>query len=84
MMNTIKESELADFIKNEAVKKLHIVQNENGNYEIFVTLTWKGGNWNLITSRGIPREWVSLDRLARHIVEKYDGILPRINLTLTK
>lgn len=83
-MNTISESELADFIKNKAVKKLHIAQNEDRKYEIVITLTWKEGDWNLITTRGKPREWASLDRLARHIQEKYQGTLPPINLTLTK
>ncbi|WP_157291841.1 hypothetical protein [Xylella fastidiosa] len=42
-MNTISESELADFVKNQAVKKLHIIQNDAEKYEIFATLTWKEG-----------------------------------------
>lgn len=83
-MNTISESELADFVKNKAVKKLHIVQNDADKYEIVITLTWKEGDWNLVTTRGKPREWASLDRLARHIREKYDGTLPPISLSLKK
>lgn len=81
-MNTISESELADFVKNKAVKKLHIIQNDAEKYEIFATLTWKEGDWHLVTTRGKPREWASLDRLSHHIREKYGGTLPPISLTL--
>lgn len=83
-MNTVSESELTDFVKNKAVKKLQIVENEAGKYQIVINLTWKEGDWNLVTTRGKPREWASLDRLARHIREKYDGALPPISLTLSK
>ena len=83
-MNTVSEAELADFVKNKAVKRLHIVQSENGRFQIVITLTWKEGDWILVTTRGKAREWASLDRLTRHIREKYDGVLPAINLTLSK
>lgn len=81
-MNTISEAELTDFIKNKAVKWLDIVQGENGKYQIEITLTWKKGDWRLVTTRGKPREWASLDRLARHITEKYGGSIPSISLVL--
>lgn len=81
MINTIGEAELVDFIKNKAVKRLNIVQNDN-KYQIIVNLTWKDGDFTLITTRKTPREWASLDRLARHICEKYNGDLPPINLLL--
>jgi predicted transglutaminase-like cysteine proteinase len=83
-MNAINEAELTDFIKNKAVKRLNIVQNENGKYQIVITLTWKEGDWNLETTRGKIREWASLDRMALHIREKYEGALPPISLTLFK
>lgn len=83
-MNAINEAELTDFVKNKVVKRLHIVQNEAGRYEIIVNLTWKKGDLNLVTTRGKNRDWVSLDRLARHIQEKYEGTLPPISLTLYK
>lgn len=83
-MNVINEAELTDFVKNKAVKKLSIIQGESGKYQIVITLTWKEGDWNLVTTRGKPREWASLDRLARHISEKYDATLPPIQLTLAK
>lgn len=81
-MNTISEAELTDFVKNKAVKWLDIVQVENGKYQIVITLTWKKGDWRLVTTRGNPREWASLDRLTRHIKEKYDGAIPSISLVL--
>jgi hypothetical protein len=82
-MNTISEAELIDYMVNKAVKKLHIIGNPKNKFRIVVILTWKEGEWHLITTRGKPREWASLDRLAKHIQEKYDGDLPPITLTLT-
>lgn len=80
-MNTVSEAELTDFVKNRAVKRLNIIQNESGRYKIVVNLTWKEGDWNLVTTRKTIREWASLDRLARHIQENY-GIPPAISLSL--
>lgn len=80
-MNILSEAELTDFVKNQAVKRLNIVQNESSKYQIIVNLTWKEGDWNLLTTRKTIREWASLDRLARHIRENY-GIPPSISLSL--
>ena len=80
-MNTLSESELQDFMLNKAVKRLNIVQTKSGKYQIIVNLTWKEGDWNLLTTRKTIREWASLDRLARHIRENY-GIPPSISLSL--
>ncbi|WP_265646158.1 zinc ribbon domain-containing protein [Verminephrobacter aporrectodeae] len=80
-MNTLNEAELTDFTKNNAVKRLCIVQSESGKYQIIVNLTWKEGEFNLITTRKTIRKWSSLDRLARHIRENY-GIPPSISLSL--
>ena len=81
-MNTIVEAELVDFIRNKAVKKLNIIQVDESKYQIVANLTWKEGDWYLVTTRKKPREWASLDRLARHIREKYNGVIPPINLLL--
>jgi len=83
-MNSISESELTDFVKNDAVKKISIVQNKNNNYQLEITLTWKKGTWHLVTTRGKVREWICLNRLTRHIKTKYDGALPPINLKLNQ
>jgi hypothetical protein len=82
-MSTISESDLIDCVRNKAVKKLHIIQDPNGKFRIVVNLTWKEGDFDLITTRRKPREWASLDRLARHIQENY-GVIPPITLTLKK
>jgi len=80
---TINEAELADFVRNKAVKRLNIIQNRNGNFQLSITVTWKEGEWNLVTVRGKIREWVSLDRLVRHL-KNYDGALPVITLKLNE
>lgn len=80
-MNTILESELEDAGRNKAIKKLHIVQQQNGTFGIVVNLTWKEGEFNLVTQRKKIREWSSLDRLSLHIQQNY-GVIPTIHLTL--
>jgi hypothetical protein len=44
-------------------------------------LTWKEGDFHLVTTRKTIREWASLDRLARHIRDNC-GIPPSIELSL--
>ena len=80
-IGTISESEIEDAGRNKAIKKLDIVQQQNGKFGIVVTLTWKEGKFTLITQRKNVREWVSLDRLSHHIQEAY-GPPPLISLTL--
>lgn len=79
---TLLEAELIDLVKNKAVKKLIISQKESGGYLVSATLTWKEGIWNLTTTRGIRREWASLDRLVRHINDVYEEPIPHIELVL--
>jgi len=83
-MCNIEEADLTDFIKNNAVKELNIIFTDTAKYRITVSLNWKEGLWNLVTARGKTREWASLDRLCKHIREKYDGSLPPITLKLTE
>jgi hypothetical protein len=80
-MNTIFESELEDSGRNKAIKKLHIIQQQNSKFWLVVNLTWKEGMFTLITQRKKVREWTSLDRLSRHIQKNY-GAAPSISLTL--
>ncbi len=81
-MNSVSAAELADFVKNKAVTAMRIVQNQRGAYQIVVNLNWKEGDLNLVTTRAKPREWASLDRLARHITEKYQVLNAPISLDL--
>lgn len=87
-MTTISESELIDAIRNRAVKRLHIAQTDEGKYRIIANVSkisvgsaWKEGDLELLTTRNVPREWVSLDRLEKHIRMKY-GPIPAITLSL--
>lgn len=80
-MNTISEPELEDAGRNNAIKKLHIVQQESGKFGIVINLTWKEGEFTLVTQRKNVREWASLDRLSLHIQDNY-GLVPSISLTL--
>ena len=81
-MKAISEAELADFVRNKAVKRMYIVQGANARFQIIVTLTWKPGDWNLVNAKKKPRQWASLDRLTRHIINEYGNELPPINLVL--
>jgi hypothetical protein len=79
---TISEAALIDNIRNGAVKRFTIRENAAGRYEIRVVLTWRKENLILITARKKVREWVSMDRLLRHIKENYGDQVPTIGLTL--
>lgn len=80
-MGTIYEADLEDAGRNKAIRKLQIVQQQNGKYEIVVNLTWKDGDYTLVTQRKNVREWASLDRLVEHIRDCY-GIVPDVQLVL--
>lgn len=80
-MNTISESELGLVVRSKAIKRFHIVQNQQGKFLITVTLNNQEGELELVTTRKNAREWASLDRLAKHIQEKY-GAIPSISLSL--
>ena len=92
--DTIIESELIDNLKNNAVTLMRLVQMDQSDeptksrlakdtklFRIYVRLSWKEGEILLVTQRKTPREWASLDRLVRHIVNHY-GPVPPITLHL--
>lgn len=86
-LNTMSVSELADAIKNSALKRLAVVQNEAGRFELVINLTWKAGDWHIESYRGAARGWSSLDRLVGHIQntqKKHGGTLPEITITLNR
>lgn len=80
-MNPISESELVLVMRSKAVRNLHIIQTDEGKYRVIVNLTNQEEALELVTFRKTRREWASLDRLAKHMREKYVGI-PSIILTL--
>jgi hypothetical protein len=80
-MHTINESELVLVVLSKALKRLHIIQTAQGRFRIKVILKNQEEERDLVTYRKQPREWVSLDRLAKHIREKC-GAIPPMTLTL--
>jgi hypothetical protein len=78
----IYEAELIDSFKNNAVQQIKILQTSTDKYQLVITLSWKGGDWKLATTRNTPREWVSLDRLTNHILNKYHNFCSPISLVL--
>lgn len=80
-MKTISESELVLVIRSRALKRMHIVQNEKGKFRILVNLNNQEGGLELVNFRKKPREWASLDSLAKRIQEKY-GVIPTMTLNL--
>lgn len=71
LRSSIKESEVISFVKNDTVNQFQIIQTERETYNIVIIVSSKTEELNLITTRGRKREWVSLDRLSRHIREVY-------------
>jgi len=79
---TITEAELAAAVFNQAVKKINIETNFRGNFELTVTLNRKEGEHQLITTRNTVKEWVSLDRLYKHL--RFDmGLEHYLNFSFT-
>ncbi|EJE4183736.1 hypothetical protein M3890_004653 [Vibrio parahaemolyticus] len=79
--NVISEPELMDNLESKAVKTMALVQGEDGKFYVYVTLTWKEERQLLETQRKEPRTWASLDRLVKHINQKYENV-PIIQLEL--
>jgi hypothetical protein len=79
-MDAINESELVLVVRGKALKSMHVDQTEEGKFRIAVTLNSQEEKLELVTFRKTPREWASLDRLVKHIQQKYRGI-PSIILT---
>lgn len=81
-MKAITESGLALLLESQAVKQMHIVQNEEGKYRVIVKLHNQEEELEPVTFRKKTRYWASLDRLTKHIREKYGSHIPNINLSL--
>ena len=79
---TITEAELAAAVFNRAVKKISIATNFRGHFELTVTLIKKEGEHQLITTRNTVKEWVSLDRLYKHLRDDM-GLDQYLNFSFT-
>ncbi len=81
--DTMQEHELVKNLESGAISIMRITEDEQGKYQIFVKLTWKQEEVQLVTQRGKPKQWASLDRLAAHIKKHYYGnIIPVTTLQI--
>ena len=71
VINVLTEAEMTDFSSNGLVESICVQETDSGKFTLVVKLTWKEGDWFLVTRRKAVREWTSLDRLVRHIREHY-------------
>lgn len=79
--DTIREAELVDNLNNKTVVKFKLVQGIDLKFNVFIQLTWKGGDLQLQTQRKKPRVWASLDRFVVYAQKKYRN-LPVVELHL--
>jgi hypothetical protein len=80
-MQPIAERDLRLYIHSRVVRRLVIAQVDSGAYQLHARLTVQPDQVALFGVRGLPREWASLDRLAKHIQNKF-GLLPVLELAL--
>ena len=80
-MPSIVERDLLVYLKSKVVSSLTIAQTSALRFHIHVRLTVERDALVLVTNRGSPREWASLDTLCNHIRTKY-GAGIRLALSL--
>lgn len=78
--NPITEKELLVAAQYRAIRKIRIEETSEERYITHITLSKEDEEKTLITQRKHPREWVSLDRLIKHIRNNYGNVQ---NITLT-
>jgi hypothetical protein len=67
----VTETDLLLGIASGALRRLTIVETEARKYRLHVSLTAESDEHFLVNARGQPRQWSSLDSLARLIRCKY-------------
>lgn len=82
-MHTITETDLIHAAELKAIISMRIRETKDFNYQVYVVTTGDESEKTLTTlrDRSTPREWVNLDRLVKHIRNRY-GFIPHICLTL--
>lgn len=82
-MQTITETDLIHAAELKAIISMRIEETKDCHYQVYVVTTGDESEKVLTTlrDRSAPREWVSLDRLVRHIKNRY-GYTPNICLNL--
>ena len=82
-MDEILQASFEDNVRNNAVERVHVIQNQDGKFQIVVKVKWKQRECLITTTRGTPRAWASLDRLVSYFLT-FGAVIPRpISLTLT-
>lgn len=66
--HTISQSALIEYLANQAVTELVVVEFERGTYRLEVSLSWKSGKSVLVAARGAERTFRSLDTLAKFLL----------------
>jgi hypothetical protein len=75
-MTTVTERDLLLYIKSKVLRQLEVLPTGSGRFQLRASLTVAPGGLILCGSRNKPREWASLDTLARHICIKYGAPCP--------
>ena len=70
-LHSICERDLLLYIRSRVLRRLTIVQTRSGSYRLVVSLSVERHDLVLASARGAPREWSSLDSLAKQIQRKY-------------
>jgi hypothetical protein len=70
-LHSICERDLLLYIRSRVLRRLTIVQTRSGSYRLVVSLSVERHDLILASARGAPREWSSLDSLAKQIRHKY-------------
>jgi hypothetical protein len=68
---TIAERDVLLCIRSGAVRRFYIMETSAGQYRLRVSLTFEPHDFEVASARGMPREWASLDSLAKQIRNKF-------------
>jgi hypothetical protein len=74
--NSIVDPELALMAQKGVITEFNIIEDVRGGFYITLRVTWRPELLHLATrrERDEPRMFMNLDRLVKHIREKYSGI----------
>jgi hypothetical protein len=72
----VSERELLLFIKSKVVRQMEISQTRRGGFRLRIRLSIDPEDFVLSGTRNKPREWVSLDTLAKQIRTRYIARCP--------
>jgi hypothetical protein len=70
----ITDEEIKKYAHKNFIRNIRVFRMPSGQFRVVVSLTFTPGDHLLITVRKTPREWVSLDRLMKHISANYGEI----------